>query len=52
MYLLSDEAAIRDYIAILIEHRNVKTEKEVAQMSDDDLGAYIKQLAAKKNRRS
>ena len=47
-----DEAAIRDYIAILIEHRNVKTEKEVAQMSDDDLGAYIKQLAAKKNRRS
>lgn len=47
-----DEEALRDYIDILIEHRNVKTEKEVAQMDDDALGEYVKSLAAKKNRRS
>ena len=47
-----DETALDDYIARLIEHRNVKTEKEVAQMDDEDLGEYIKNLAAKKNRRS
>lgn len=43
-----DEAALEDYIRILIEHRNVKTDREVAQMDDADLGEYIKNLAAKK----
>lgn len=47
-----DEQTLGDYIARLIEHRNVKTEREVAQMDDNDLGEYVKQLAAKKNRRS
>lgn len=47
-----DEAALEDYIRILIEYRNVKTDREVAQMDDADLGEYIKNLAAKKNRRS
>lgn len=47
-----DETALEDYIRILIEHRNVKTDREVAQMDDADLGEYIKNLAAKKNRRS
>lgn len=47
-----DEQTLGDYIARLIEHRSVKTEREVAQMDDNDLGEYVKQLAAKKNRRS
>ena len=47
-----DLAELDDYIQRLSEHRNVKTEKEVAQMDDDALEAYVKQLAAKKNRRS
>lgn len=47
-----DLAELDDYIQRLSEHRNVKTEKEVAQMDDDALGEYVKQLAAKKNRRS
>lgn len=47
-----DEQTLGDYIARLIEHRSVKTEREVAQMNDNDLGEYVKQLAAKKNRRS
>ena len=47
-----DEQTLGDYIARLIEHRSVKTEREVAQMDDNDLGGYVKQLAAKKNRRS
>lgn len=47
-----DEQMLGDYIARLIEHRSVKTEREVAQMDDNDLGEYVKQLAAKKNRRS
>lgn len=47
-----DLAELDDYIRRLSEHRNVKTEKEVAQMDDDALGEYVKQLAAKKNRRS
>ena len=45
-----DEQTLGDYIARLIEHRSVKTEREVAQMDDNDLGEYVKQLAAKKNR--
>ena len=47
-----DEQTLGDYIARLIEHRSVKTEREVAQMDDNDLGEYVKQLAANKNRRS
>lgn len=47
-----DEQTLKDYIDRLIEHRSVKTEREVAQMDDSDLGEYVKQLAAKKNRRS
>ena len=47
-----DEQTLGDYIARLIEHRSVKTKREVAQMDDNDLGEYVKQLAAKKNRRS
>ena len=47
-----DEQTLGDYIARLIEHRSVKTEREVAQMDDNDLGEYVKLLAAKKNRRS
>ena len=47
-----DEQTLGDYIARLIEHRSVKTEREVAQMDDNELGEYVKQLAAKKNRRS
>lgn len=47
-----DLAELDDYIQRLSEHRNVKTEKEVAQMDDDALEAYVKQLVAKKNRRS
>ena len=47
-----DEQTLGAYIARLIEHRSVKTEREVAQMDDNDLGEYVKQLAAKKNRRS
>ena len=47
-----DEQTLGDYIARLIEHRSVKTEREVAQLDDNDLGEYVKQLAAKKNRRS
>lgn len=47
-----DEQTLGDYIARLIEHRSVKTEREVVQMDDNDLGEYVKQLAAKKNRRS
>ena len=47
-----DEQTLGDYIARLIEHRSVKTEREVAQMDDNDLGEYVKQLAAKINRRS
>ncbi len=47
-----DEQTLGDYIARLIEHRSVKTEREVAQMDDNDLGEYVKQLVAKKNRRS
>ena len=47
-----DLAELDDYIQRLSEYRNVKTEKEVAQMDDDALEAYVKQLAAKKNRRS
>ena len=47
-----DEQTLGDYIARLIEHRSVKTEREVAQIDDNDLGEYVKQLAAKKNRRS
>ena len=47
-----DEQTLGDYIARLIEHRSVKTEREVAQMDDNDLGEYVKQLAAKKYRRS
>ena len=47
-----DEQTLGDYIARLIEHRSVKTEWEVAQMDDNELGEYVKQLAAKKNRRS
>ena len=47
-----DLAELDDYIQRLSEHRNVKTEKEVAQMDEDALEAYVKQLAAKKNRRS
>lgn len=47
-----NEQTLGDYIARLIEHRSVKTEREVAQMDDNDLGEYVKQLAAKKNRRS
>ena len=47
-----DEQTLGDYIARLIEHRSVKTEREVAQMDDNDLGEYVKQLAVKKNRRS
>ena len=33
-----DEQTLGDYIARLIEHRSVKTEREVAQMDDNDLG--------------
>lgn len=47
-----DEAALQDYMTILAEHRNVKTKEQVAQMDDNALDAYVKQLAAKKNRRS
>ena len=47
-----DEQTLGDYIARLIEHRSVKTEREVAHLADNDLGEYVKQLAAKKNRRS
>lgn len=47
-----DEHALDDYIARLKEHRNVKTEKEVAGMDDESLAEYVKNLAAKKNRRS
>lgn len=47
-----DEEGLNDYLKILLEHKNEKTEQEVAQMDDDALGEYIKQLAAKKNRRS
>ena len=31
-----DEQTLGDYIARLIEHRSVKTEREVAQMDDND----------------
>lgn len=47
-----DDTALDDYIKRLIEHRNVKTDREVAQMDDAALDEYIKNLAAKKNRRS
>lgn len=47
-----DEVALQDYMTILAEHRNVKTKEQVARMDDNALDAYVKQLAAKKNRRS
>ena len=46
-----DESALDDYMTRLIEHRNVRTEKEVAQMDEADWNEYVKNLAAKKNRR-
>lgn len=47
-----DEEGLNDYLRILLEHKNEKTEQEVAQMDDDALEEYVKHLAAKKNRRS
>ena len=47
-----DEEGLIDYLRILLEHKNEKTEQEVAQMDDDALEEYVKHLAAKKNRRS
>ena len=46
-----DEEGLNDYLRILLEHKNEKTEQEVAQMDDDALEEYVKHLAAKKNRR-
>ena len=47
-----DEEGLNDYLRILLEHKNEKTEQEVAQMDDNALEEYVKHLAAKKNRRS
>ena len=46
-----DEAALEDYINRLLEHRSEKTEKEVAQMDEQALGEYVRQLAEKKKRK-
>lgn len=47
-----DEEGLNDYLRMLLEHKNEKTEQEVAQMDDNALEEYVKHLAAKKNRRS
>lgn len=43
-----DAGELADYIAVLSQHRAQKTDREVAQMDDAQLDAYIKSLAAKK----
>lgn len=46
-----DEAALEDYLNRLMEHRNEKTEKELAQMDEQALSEYVRQLAEKKKRK-
>ena len=36
------------YISTILSHKNIKSQDEVAAMSDDDLKAYIASLASKK----
>ena len=43
-----DAGELADYILVLTQHRAQKTDREVAQMDDAQLDAYIKSLAAKK----
>mgnify|MGYP002562874095 CR=1 FL=1 len=47
----SDEETLKDNIHRLIEHRNDKSEREVAQMDEQTLNEYVRQLMEKKKRK-